>query len=442
MTKTKTYDYSALADALISTGAVSDLATDDNGWKRLALMLADLGESARPIFDKISASASNYDAKQTSGIFTWALGRYDPSKSTVGSFIYLCKDAGIDISEYITSDTNALRPSSKDIYSGTKGKYRKQRPQYKPMPLPKENTLYSVPTAWITSAMPATYEASPLARYLARKFGWEKVNAAFRLYYVGLTRKPVHLEGMHYLPVGSCIFPQVDEKGIVRTAQMMGFDDEKGHFGHRTKYIGSRQAALTWLHSVMMMRLLKATNSQWGWDDNRKRKPYNCISGAHLLNEKAYPALKDKTVAIVESMSTALCMTCAMPEYVWLATAGSSGIKLLADAVLRDAPTLSERNIIVFPDEGKTDVWEKAVYSLGLHNVTVNHFMDSQDIHGGDIKDVVMSADGTFDDIPPEPRKEIITPEVALRHLEEQHPILTELVDKLGLVPTVDDCPF
>ena len=58
MTKTKTYDYSALADALISTGAVSDLATDDNGWKRLALMLADLGESARPIFDKISASAS------------------------------------------------------------------------------------------------------------------------------------------------------------------------------------------------------------------------------------------------------------------------------------------------------------------------------------------------------------------------------------------------
>ena len=57
MTKTKTYDYFALADALISTGAVTDLATDDNGWKRLALMLADLGESARPIFNKISASA-------------------------------------------------------------------------------------------------------------------------------------------------------------------------------------------------------------------------------------------------------------------------------------------------------------------------------------------------------------------------------------------------
>ena len=87
MATTKTYDYSALADALIGTGAVSDLATDDNGWKRLALMLADLGEEARPIFDKISASASNYDARQTSGIFTWALSHYDPSKSTVGSFI-------------------------------------------------------------------------------------------------------------------------------------------------------------------------------------------------------------------------------------------------------------------------------------------------------------------------------------------------------------------
>ena len=192
----------------------------------------------------------------------------------------------------------------------------------------------------------------------------------------------------------------------------------------------------------MTQQLSNLTKGQWGWNDNRVRKPYNCISGAHLLNEKRYPELADKTVAIVESMSTALCMTCAMPEYVWLATAGSSGIRLLADAVLRDAPTLSKRNIIVFPDEGKTDQWEKAVFELGLSNVSVNHFMDSQDIHGGDIKDIVMSADGTFDDVPPEPTKEIETPEVVLKKLEEQHPALEELVNKLELVPEIDDCPF
>ena len=92
--------------------------------------------------------------------------------------------------------------------------------------------------------------------------------------------------------------------------------------------------------------------------------------------------------------------------------------------------------------EGKTDQWEAAVFDIGLTNVSVNHFMDDQKIHGGDIKDVVMSADGTFDDVPPEPRKEIVTPEIALRHLEEQHPVVTELVNKFGLIPTTDDCPF
>ncbi len=439
---TKTYRYNELADALIASGAVSDMATDDNGWKHLALMLADLGEEARPIFDKISASANNYDAKQTNSIFSWALNRYDPTKATIGSFIHLCKETGIDVSEYVTADSNALRPSSRDLAKGFKGKWNRRKPTYKPMPLPKDSQNYSIPTSWITSTMPDNYEGSPLARYLARKFGWDKVNAAFRMYFVGLTRKPILLDRMPTLPIGSCIFPQIDERGICRTAQMMAFDDERGHFGHRTKDIVTKQSALTWIHSLMMMKLLNSTAGQWGWDDNRKRKPYNCISGGHLLNKTRYPELAGKTVAIVESMSTALCMTCAMPEYVWLATAGSSGIRLLADAILRDAPTLSERNIIVFPDEGKTDQWEKAVYDLGLFNVNVNHFMDSQDIHGGDIKDVVMAASGTFDDIPPEPKREIATPEVVLKHMTEEHPAIGELVEKFELQPMLDSCPF
>ena len=174
------------------------------------------------------------------------------------------------------------------------------------------------------------------------------------MYYVGLTRKPICLHEGCSLPAGSCIFPQIDERGCVRTAQMIAFDDEGGRFGHRSKR-GSGESLLTWMHTVMMAELMKMTANQWGWDDNRRRKPYNCITGAHLLNEKAYPALVGKTVGIVESVSTALCMTCAMPDIVWLATAGASGIRLVADAIKRDAPSLASRNIIVYPDEGKTD---------------------------------------------------------------------------------------
>ncbi len=440
--QTKTFRYNELAEALIATGALSDMATDYDGWKRLALMLADLGEDARSIFDKISATASNYDAKQTNSIFSWALNNYDPTKITIGSFLHLCSESGIDISEYVTIDSNELRPVSRGLATGTKGRWHYKKEPYKPKPLPSESTMYSMPASWITASMPESYESSPLARYLAHKFGWEKVNAAFRLYYVGVTRKPVHLEGMHFLPVGSCIFPQVDEKGIIRTAQIMAYDDEKGYFGHRTKYAGSRQSALTWMHTLMMMKLLKSTNGKWGWDDNRKRKPYNCITGAHLLNGKVYPTLADKTVGIVESMSTALCMTCAMPDIVWLATAGSAGIRLLADGIFRDCPSLKSRRIIIYPDEGKTDQWRKAIAELRLEHVSVSDFMDRQPIHGGDIKDIVMSAPCKMEDLPEPPRKIIETPKIMLDNFKESNPLISTLVDLFELTPISDECPF
>lgn len=426
---TKTYRYSDLADALIASGEVSAMATDYQGWKTLALMFADLGEDARDIFDRISSTASNYDSKQTYSIFSWALNNYDPTKITIGSFLHLCTEAGIDISEYVTKDSAALRPSSR---TGEKVKKGYKKP-YEPKPLPKDSTLYSLPPAWIKSPIPQSYEESPLARYLARKFGWEKVNAAFRLYYVGLTRKPIPLQGMRSLPVGSCIFPQIDERGNIRTAQIMAFDDEKGRFGHRSKGIGGKDSYLTWMHTVMMLPLLKNTNNQWGWDDNRRRKPYNCITGAHLLNDKAYPTLSGKTIGIVESVSTAICMTCAMPDIVWLATAGSSGIRLLADAIKRDAPSLVKRNIIVYPDEGKTDQWRKAVSELGLDHVSVSDYMDRQEIHGGDIKDIVMAASGTMEDLPAQEPDVIETPKTRLEEMMKKSENLKLLIETLNL---------
>lgn len=401
---TKTYRYSELADALIASGSVADMATDFQGWKTLALMLADLGEEARDIFDRISATASNYDSKQTQSIFSWALNHYDPTKITIGSFLHLCTEAGINTFDYVTTSPAALRPVSREHGEGVKSARRKP---YEPNPLPADSTLYSLPGVWITAPMSSSYEKSALARCLARKFGWDKVNEAFKMYYVGLTRKPICLHEGCSLPAGSCIFPQIDERGCVRTAQMIAFDDEGGRFGHRSKR-GSGESLLTWMHTVMMAELMKMTANQWGWDDNRRRKPYNCITGAHLLNEKAYPALVGKTVGIVESVSTALCMTCAMPDIVWLATAGASGIRLVADAIKRDAPSLASRNIIVYPDEGKTDQWRKAISALGLPHVSVSDFMDRQPIHGGDIKDIVMSSPYTFDTLPEKPEAPLV----------------------------------
>lgn len=384
------YKYDELAEALISIGAIQEMATDTDGWKRLALMFAELGEDAFPIFDKISASASNYNSKQTYSIFKWALNHYN-GKVTIASFLYLCKEAGIHIEDYATneSDYDGNQPVKKHIKTADFDKR-----------LPTDSSLYSIPVEWILTKIPKLYTESPLARFFADKFGWESVNATFSLYFVGLTDTTINIDCQYSLPIGSCIFPQVDENGFCRTAQIMSFDDESGNWGHRTKLDGGNKSALTWAHTIIMPKLLARTNGLWGREDYPTRKPYNCIYGAHLLNEKKYPTLSGKTVGIVESMSTALCMTCAKHDYIWLATGGASNILLLKDAIERDAPSLKKRKIIVFPDEGKYNQWKKFISNMELANIYVSDFMENRNFPGGDLRDIIMSSQELLRDMP------------------------------------------
>ena len=88
--------------------------------------------------------------------------------------------------------------------------------------------------------MSSSYEKSALARCLARKFGWDKVNEAFKMYYVGLTRKPICLHEGCSLPAGSCIFPQKAERRTVRTAQMKAVEAELLRIRHPREGAESR----------------------------------------------------------------------------------------------------------------------------------------------------------------------------------------------------------
>ena len=418
--KQKTYNYDELADALISIGAVQDMATDTDGWKRLALMFAELGEDAFPIFDKISASASNYNSKQTYSIFRWALNHYN-GKVTIASFLFLCRQAGIHIEDYAMYEGNCEEKPSVEKQIKTADHDTK---------LPADTSLFCIPTEWIQTRIPESYNASPLARFFADKFGWQSVNATFSLYFVGLTDKTINIDCQHSLPIGSCIFPQVDENGFCRTAQIMSFDDESGNWGHRTKYDNGNKSALTWMHSIMMPELLERTNGLWGREDYPTRKPYNCIYGAHLLNEKKHPTLSGKTVGIVESMSTALCMTCAKPDYIWLATGGASNILLLKDAIERDAPSLKKRKIIVFPDEGKYNQWKKFISNMELANIYVSDFMENRNFPGGDLRDIIMSYKELLSDLPNTETAKIPT---ILDRFILKYPELENFAEKLKL---------
>jgi hypothetical protein len=80
-----------------------------------------------------------------------------------------------------------------------------------------------------------------------------------------------------------------------------------------------------------------------------------CFFGEHLLSLREN---KSKTVAIVESEKSACIGSEVLPDYVWLATGGKSGIKWTDKSAWA---YLQGRKVILFPDVDAHRQWaEKA----------------------------------------------------------------------------------
>lgn len=352
------------------------------GWFKAAFSLADLEPDAWPLFDRLSSLAPNYDQAQSRHVWRMARRNYYQNQSTIGTVLSWAKDAGLRLEDYLTDTPDYIPKSQSSGYSC------KKRPRtYEPPPLPSEIKQYTIPRQWVLDRMPDTYEQCNLANALAQVFGWERVNDTFARYFVGITHNPIAMKAATINP-GSCIFPLVDYSGNVRTALFMGYDTA----GHRQKD-SHGNGVVTWLHYLMRKQLDQQSANKWGYGaDNR---PYLCLFGLHLLNneycKRHYPTLQGATVGVVESASTALAMSCAMPHIVWLSTMGAGNINLVADAIMRDATELAERVIIVYPDNGQYDTWSKAIKAMPINRVKVSAFMEQHaESKGEDIKDYYM----------------------------------------------------
>ncbi len=79
-----------------------------------------------------------------------------------------------------------------------------------------------------------------------------------------------------------------------------------------------------------------------------------CLFGEHLLRERptAY-------VGIVESEKTALIMSHFMPDFLWLATGGMDGC--FNEKTMQ---VLRGRNVVLFPDLGGKEKWQKKAQVL------------------------------------------------------------------------------
>lgn len=143
----------------------------------------------------------------------------------------------------------------------------------------------------------------------------EQLQQVYEDYRLGATRS------------GNVIFWQIDQEGLVHGGHIMQYRVD----GHRDGYQG-------WTHIPLIRVGLLPPDWQL----------YQCLFGQHLLARRP-----DAHVCLVESEKTAVVMAALLPQYLWMATCGSSG--LTAERVA----CLQGRRVTVFPDSGCYEKWNR-----------------------------------------------------------------------------------
>lgn len=167
---------------------------------------------------------------------------------------------------------------------------------------------------------------------------------------------------------GATVFWQIDGKRNIRTGKIMLYDPKTG------KRVKQPQTYIGWVHKEL------------GID-----KVDQCLFGEHQLVYEQ----PNKPIAIVESEKTAIIASVYLPNYIWMAAGGVAG---LTSSKLR---LLKGRNIILYPDLGKYQIWvEKAkeIRSVVGCKIEVAHFLDdlateSEKEQGLDLADYLVELD-------------------------------------------------
>ena len=147
------------------------------------------------------------------------------------------------------------------------------------------------------------------------------------------------------------IFLQIDQDNQCRTGKIMQYNPATGH---RIKD-PNKPGRINWLHSVLKRR--KQLPPDW--------QLTQCLFGEHLL-----PQHQDKTVALVESEKTAIICSAMMPQYLWLATGGKSGL------TSERLNSLKGRKIIVFPDIDAFKDWQQKIFTFPHLDIRISRLLE------------------------------------------------------------------
>lgn len=217
-------------------------------------------------------------------------------------------------------------------------------------PKTNQNKTNMTPSLIKESVLTATlksYDQNVFYQYLIMLSNEEEAHRVKVLYSLGTAK----------YWTGASVFWQTSIDKIIRGGKVVQYQLKNDKFSF-LKIVCSRvkgnNPPVKWVHKI-----LKLTNF------NLKQ----CFFGEHLLTE--FP---DKPIGIVESEKSAMIATLYHPEYLWLASGGADGLTYEKTAVLRG------RDVILFPDLGKIDLWRNKAELMrnrfGTSNVQVSDVLE------------------------------------------------------------------
>lgn len=291
------YDYQALVNEVVSRGINMFENFDD--WTKGAFALSNFGEDGRPMFKSISKLSSRYNEAENNRKFYNAL--HTNNKVGIPSFIYMCRQHGIDTNRFYIKDTVDYA---------------------QPIATPVNHRQRSV--------TPVAVQREYVDRSLDRNLRSDFVSFLKRL--VADVDRVVDLVNAFQLGVtkdGHVIYWYIDKDGVVRMGKVMAYKPD----GHRNK-------------SYTPLSIPKELSKRGELSADYAIK--QTLFGEHLLNLSTN---EGKTIGIVESEKSAVICSLCLPDLLWMAT-GSKG-NLQEERL----SAIKERLAILFPDtdtDGKT----------------------------------------------------------------------------------------
>jgi hypothetical protein len=249
------------------------------------------------------------------------------------------------------------------------------------------------------NAVATKYNKNNLFIYLKKHFTEEEILEVFEKYKVGTSK----------LWNGSTVFWQIDQFNRIRTGKIMLLNADSG------KRIKEPFPHINWVHKTLNL------------------KDYNlaqCLFGENLIKNQLQQNATNKTIALVESEKTALTMSLFLKSTLWIATGSKQNLKLDLLKPLKGC------NVILFPDCGEFEDWNKKAIELNKHGFKFkcSSLLENNNyIKGTDLADI-------YFDLSENNKKEIIEEcsmsdtEVKLQRMTKKNPALLNLIDTFELM--------